>query len=150
MTDAAAFHPKKLVTWAQYAQWAKLAFDRVRLGQDGPPKLVTGPARGGLIVAVMASHYFDAKFISLELALAMPWQFQHDLLWCDDIVDSGETMRRTTPSHLYGKCAVIARRDPAKDSKGAQAGHYIQQNDPTWFVFPYERADAPTAKDETV
>ena len=54
-------------------------------------KYVTGPARGGLIPAVLLSHKLGIDYISLTSAKLFPEKVKAEILLIDDICDSGET-----------------------------------------------------------
>jgi hypoxanthine phosphoribosyltransferase len=140
-------HPKIQVSWKQYHDWCKAAFamlDKVRAGNRwAPPEYVTGPARGGLIVAVLASHALNIPYVELGKADALP---AGRVLWCDDIVDTGVTLENQGLLEPYLPLAVVARY---KFKGRVVAGHYYGDADPSWFVFPYERDDAPAIKDGT-
>lgn len=93
-------------------QYTKQRFERDlldiarQLAQDNwKPDIIIGPARGGLIPAVLLSHYYDVKMLPINLSLR---DFKTDIekvrieiqdisnykniLVVDDIVDSGETL----------------------------------------------------------
>ena len=66
----------------------------------------------------------------------------HDILWVDDIVDSGRTIRNTIRTRPALKTACIFKRFGMPDH-----GAYCPQNanDGEWLVFPWESLDKAKA-----
>lgn len=86
---------------------------------------VYGPARGGLIFAVMISHRYGLPFLGAP---------QKGCLIVDDIVDTGDTARAwankgyTIASMFYNK------------KNAAPVDYYMFDNYNRWVVFPWEEA----------
>lgn len=95
---------------------------------------VYGPPRGGLIPAVYLSHQ-----LKLPL-LAAP---QPGMLWVDDIVDSGDTLEKTSEGAIA--CLSILGRPEVVHISDTFA--YVAEAPNGWTVFPYEKTDAPTERD---
>lgn len=95
---------------------------------------VYGPPRGGLIPAVYLSH---------QLGLPLLTTPQQDMLWVDDIVDSGDTLENTSKGAIA--CLSILGRLGVVHTSGYFA--YVAEAPNGWTVFPYEKTDAPTERD---
>ncbi len=110
------------------------------------PDIVIGLARGGIVPALLVSHYFDCECYirNKEETLFEKDFFQRNILVIDDINDSGNTL--TAVNHeLYQelelreiKYATLINNESSAftvDFSGADFNRF-EQND--WFVFPWE------------
>lgn len=87
---------------------------------------VYGPARGGLIFAVMVSHRYDLPFLGAP---------QKGCLVIDDIVDSGDTaMAWRSKGYCITSMYFNAQSKVPVD-------YYLRNKDGKWIVFPYEKQD---------
>lgn len=135
------------LTWDEYLRGIEAICTAVQALQKEFTEVrltgVYGPSRGGLIPAVYLSH---------QLGLPLLHKPTKGMLWVDDILDSGTTLRETGVDARMA--AVILAREPAwkalpvADSIESTiyfAAQVLTTSD--WIVFPYERNDAPMEKD---
>ena len=87
---------------------------------------VYGPARGGLVFAVMISHRYDLPFLGAP---------QKGCLVVDDIVDTGDTARAWA-----NKGYTIASMFYNKNS-AAPVDYYMFDKYDRWVVFPFEKQE---------
>ena len=105
-------------------------------------KYVTGPARGGLIPAVLLSHKLGIDYISLTSAMLFPEKVKAEILLIDDICDSGQTFIGlqdqgfTTASLLW-----------RTNSKYIPEYYAESIDSNSWIVFPWENKDAESIQD---
>lgn len=106
---------------------------------------VTGVPRGGLIPAVMLSHYMNKKFKSYNEVIEMTNNVRQKVLVVDDISDSGETLYK---AETFGfQTATLTVRHSTifiPDFYGERI------EDDRWLVFPWEREDSKTVQDYLV
>jgi len=106
---------------------------------------VTGVPRGGLVPAVMLSHYMNKKFKPYNECLEMTNNARQKVLVVDDISDSGETLLK---AETFGfQTATLTVRH----STIFYPDFYCDkiEND-SWLVFPWEREDSKTLQDYLV
>ena len=84
---------------------------------------VYGPARGGLIFAVMISHKYNMPFLGAP---------QTGCLCIDDICDTGDTALA-----WRNKGYTIATMFYKKGSK-VVPDYWVQEKEDKWIVFPWE------------
>ena len=100
---------------------------------------VTGPARGGLIPAVLFSHITGVPYIHDTQADKM----NPKILWVDDIVDTGHTLlalqreTRWQTASLYVRSSTMIYPDFA----------VVELEGDAWIVYPWEQAEADTIQD---
>ena len=89
---------------------------------------VYGEARGGLIPAVMLSHYLQIPLLKERPASGV-------YLWVDDIVDSGETVERAVASEtaISMKWAICLK---PRSRVYINYGIFIEND--KWVIFPWE------------
>lgn len=91
-------------------------------------RAIYGPPRGGLCLAVALSHR-----LGIPLVTTITGSIQN-LIWVDDIVDSGTTLKRAR-ENLVGKsvryCAWINKQEPDDVL-------YVLDGTDQWVVFPWE------------
>ena len=106
---------------------------------------VTGVPRGGLVPAVMLSHYMNKKFKSYNEVIEMTNNIRQKVLVVDDISDSGETLYK---AETFGfQTATLTVRHSTifiPDFYGEKI------DDDRWLVFPWEREDSKTVQDYLV
>ena len=106
---------------------------------------VTGVPRGGLVPAVMLSHYMNKKFKSYNEVIEMTNNVRQKVLVVDDISDSGETLYK---AETFGfQTATLTVRHSTifiPDFYGERI------EDDRWLVFPWEREDSKTVQDYLV
>ena len=132
------------------------------------PDYIVGITRGGLIPAVMLSHYLNTKMHTLDVRLrdsddepeSNSWMannaynFKKNILIVDDINDTGETInwikkdwklsthptRSISPDVWGNNVRVACLMDNLPSSAEI---HYFgteinKEEDPSWIVFPHE------------
>ena len=110
------------------------------------PDVVIGLARGGVVPALLISHYFDCECYirNKEETLFEKDFFQRNILVIDDINDSGHTLTLVN-QELYQelelreiKYATLINNESSDftvDFSGANFNRFEQSD---WFVFPWE------------
>jgi len=106
---------------------------------------IAGVPRGGLIPAVMLSHYMNKKFKPYNEVLEMTNGQRKKVLVVDDISDTGETLYK---AETFGfQTATLTVRYSTifiPDFYGDKI------EDDRWLVFPWEREDSKTVQDYLV
>ena len=105
-------------------------------------KYITGPARGGLIPAVLLSHLLDIKFVTLGTAKTRPEITRARTLLIDDICDSGKTFKELE-DWGFATASLVWRHN----SEFIPDCHAYLVEDDSWIVFPWERKDSETIQD---
>ena len=115
------------------------------LSSNAQIDFVTGVPRGGLVPAVMLSHYMNKKFKPYNEALEMTNIARQKVLVVDDISDSGETLLK---AETFGfQTATLTVRH----STIFYPDFYCDKiEDDSWLVFPWEREDSKTLQDYLV
>jgi len=105
-------------------------------------KYVSGPARGGLIPAVLLSHKLGIEFLSVEDAMMLKEDIRAKTLLIDDICDSGQTF---VDFHYCGftTASLLWRTN----SKYIPEYYAESINSNAWIVFPWENKDSETIQD---
>ena len=154
---------KLYVTWEDVKQNVDVLANDIRKDRQSfnryqmefiPFNLIVGISRGGVIPGVMLSHALDIPFIPLEwqtrdgrhkdirkleelLAIRNEDQNQSsDILFVDDICDSGETITSIREYAPTGKWAVLHSK------KGTMELDYEGErlyNNTQWLVYPWEK-----------
>ena len=107
--------------------WFDVVTDRIAASFDrGRLSGVFGVPRGGLIPAVALSH-------RLDLPLLM--EPNDSMLWVDDIIDSGQTLKYWRAKYPSATYSALIGPYPG----GAYCGDYITRS--LWYVFPWEDLD---------
>ena len=121
LRDEAEKTPEKIyISWLDVDMFVNMLNDFILEGKFNG---VYGPARGGLILAVMISHIYNLPF------LAAP---QKGCLIVDDIVDSGKTALcwkdkgYTIVSLCYNHNSIV------------QPDMYWKEKSDKWIIFPWE------------
>lgn len=133
---------------------------------DWKPDIVVGISRGGLVPAVMLSHYFNVEFKALQLSLrdfpdtcsdlviSERAYLKDNILIVDDINDSGATLQwivndwqgSNSPNdivwnkiwHNHVRFAVIADNDNSNFKVDYSGFTFDKSNIDVWYEFPYE------------
>lgn len=105
-------------------------------------KYITGPARGGLIPAVLLSHQTGLKYTSLATSRTHPEIMRAKTLLIDDICDSGKTFEELddwgfATASLYWRNTSTYRPDK----------YAVKLANEDWIVFPWEKEDSETIQD---
>ena len=127
--------PKLQVSWEGFnLMYVKLAtsIKNSRL----PIKQIYGIPRGGLILAVILSHY-------LEVPLSN--KITKNTLIVDDISDSGETFLKFKRKYRNILTASLLIRKSTK----FVPNYFVKSIDKDWVVFPWELLTEKTEKDNT-
>jgi len=115
------------------------------LASNNEIKYITGIPRGGLIPAVMLSHYMNVKFRPYNEVLELTTGERQKVLVVDDISDSGDTL---LTAEKYG---FITATLTVRYSTIFFPDFYIHNiEDERWLVFPWEREDSETIQDYLV
>jgi len=122
------------ITWEQIEWNCKVIADKVR-GQEF--KNIYGIPRGGLIPAVIISHYLESK---LPIITSFD-QISNETLVVDDIVDSGMTwinmLRELRHRKVHPKIATLFYY---LDSSAIPEFYSdIKEDKNLWFIFPWEQ-----------
>lgn len=120
---------KRRMNWEVFDIAAELLAKKVK-GQNFT--CIYGQPRGGLILAVMLSH---------KLGLPLTLTPYASMLWCEDIVDTGETflkMKQKFPKAVY--CSLLAKKF---HSEVFHVCDYSEKNE--WVVFPWETEESTEA-----
>ncbi len=97
---------------------------------------VYGEPRGGLTLAVVLSHRLRLPFLQ---------EPEDGMVWCDDIVDSGHTLRQIQSQYQEViPVALVWNRAPFCTAPLAIGG-FLKQPASAWYVFPWEDAHAVAA-----
>lgn len=130
----------------------KLSWDEVYAFLDSmmasAPKRrrVTGPKRSGALLALLCAYRYNLQYDPSGVPA-------EDTIWIDDIADSGATvndaMRSILPGTNLVKCVFMCLLAKVKASVCVNhVGRFVMQSESdVWWVFPWERGDAPTKKD---
>jgi uncharacterized protein len=103
---------------------------------------VTGPARGGLIPAVLLSHKLGIEYITVDNAVFLKPDIRSKILLIDDICDSGQTF--IDFQHWNFSTASLLWRNTSKYIPEYYAESIV---DNSWIVFPWENKDSETIQD---
>ena len=132
---------------------------------DWRPDIIVGVTRGGLIPAVMMSHYTGVKMHTLDVRLRDADHSPEHAVWMseeagagkriliiDDINDTGETFKwivkdweESNPPadwlDIWGntvRFATIIDNSPSKFDVDYTSIEINKAEDPAWIVFPFE------------
>ena len=132
---------------------------------DWRPDMIVGVTRGGLIPAVMMSHYTGIRMETIDVRLRDTFNSPEHALWMaeeagagkrililDDINDTGETFKwivkdweESNPPadwlDIWGnnvRFATIIDNAPSKFDVDYTSIEINKAEDPAWIVFPFE------------
>lgn len=141
--------PKAYVTWPQVTQGVQLLGKKIRQARFAPrvDTIVTFP-RGGMAVAAMLAHDLDVKRVITHGELIYMLRhdstalMQHNLLFVDDISDTGKTFHQAyrdieiNPDAVgdYWTASLYCRRDTTIHVPE----FWVYDAFDKWIVFPWE------------
>lgn len=117
---------KRIMNWESFSTAAEFLLPKINKKQF---TCIYGQPRGGLILAVILSH---------KLGLPLSLTPYPSMLWCDDIVDSGNTylkMKQKFPKAIY--CSLLAKKF---QNEVLHAFDYSDKNE--WIIFPWETKES--------
>jgi len=120
----------------EYVQWSEVESfcDQVaRKYKDADITGVYGPARGGLIFAVILSHRMNVPLLAAPCS---------GCIIIDDICDSGETMlhyANNTSGHSKPDYTIATMY--YKEGALVKPDFYVSEKSDKWIVFPWECKD---------
>jgi adenine/guanine phosphoribosyltransferase-like PRPP-binding protein len=110
------------LTWAEYGQYIDRLLvlleeiQKERLCSEMEWTEVVGVPRGGLPIAVAASHRLEIPLLADCYPIETVGMWRENLLFVDDIVDSGETRAKILASvrgeHAWGSMFVRPETSP--------------------------------------
>jgi hypoxanthine phosphoribosyltransferase len=133
------------ISWDEYLETINKVYDSFILKSWGSkPDYIFAPIRGGLIPGVILSHKLNVKMYAMEPdeleKTIHPTQRKNKIaLFCDDIYDSGQTVKKCV-KYLEQKgykiitCAILLRKG-CKFQPNVY-GHIIEKG--KYVIFPYE------------
>lgn len=110
---------------------------------------IAGVPRGGLIMAVTLAHRLNFKYLDItDLKSAAP---MHQILICDDVAATGETIERVIQRYCGNEpkatyVAVLVSKQMSQMSSRFMG----KQEMGTWTVFPWECDRSPKRREGTV
>lgn len=113
---------------------------------DFRPDIVIGLARGGVVPALLVSHYFDCEcYIRNKEETLFDIEFpQKSILVIDDINDSGSTLT-TVNQELYQELelrdiryATLINNESSAFTVDFTGNNFNRFEQSDWFVFPWE------------
>ena len=126
---------RQVVTWQEFEDACNLLAASISKTLCGPQyivgsrhKRIVGVVRGGLIPAVILSHW-------LEVPMASGPHVGSDLIVVDDVCDTGETFRRMRQAYP-GAMLVAPYVKPAGRSVCDLSAVEVEQD--VWLRFPWE------------
>ncbi len=111
-----------ILSWEEFRRAVTRLSDQLRFKKFS---CIYGVPRGGLVLAVALSHHLD---IPLSLIPAP------DMLWCDDIVDTGTTYLQALKEYPQATfCVWVAKQFNPRVSHALDLSHKKE-----WVLFPWE------------
>lgn len=131
---------KRALTW----EWVEEQVEKIGMWVNcqEPITFVTGLPRGGLIPAVLISHKYNIKYISIQDAKALPERLRRKTLVVDDICDTGITFAEIH-DYEFLTLALSFRHN----SKYIPDKYCELIEDARWLVFPWENKDSDSVQD---
>lgn len=148
---------KIFLTWHHVYDHVQTIIDQMTQIQ-WKPHMIVGVTRGGLIPAVLLSHYFDCQMDSINISLRdhnthndanvhkiNNWAIiGYPVLIVDDINDSGATIHtimKTITHKQNVKIATLVNNQGSTTTVDFFGMNINKQVDPSWIVFPWEKED---------
>jgi len=122
---------KRYLSWEEYNTLAIKLANRIKILQKAKGikiQQIWGIPRGGEVLGIILSHQLGISYKPL-LQTYEDTGIPESVLLCDDLVDTGETMRKYSPT----LSAVLFRKPWSKFGPT----FFIEETD-KWIVFPYE------------
>ncbi len=124
---------KKYYTWQEFRE--DLEYLTALAKKNKEIKYLYGVPRGGIALATALQERTGFKVLNTH---ELGEYDSHNILVCDDIVDSGKTRERFSK---YDFICVHARAGYEKMGLVTHTAHIIQQGD--WIVYPWESEERP-------
>jgi hypoxanthine phosphoribosyltransferase len=131
----------RTLTWLEYGDYIDRLLSLLEKEQEKRREReiewtsVVGVPRGGLPIAVAVSHRLRIPFLADCYPIETIGMWKENLLFVDDIVDSGETRARilaySNTEHFW--CSLFARPEVAPFTNA-----FVEVTE-DWIQFPYER-----------
>jgi hypoxanthine phosphoribosyltransferase len=99
---------------------------------------IYGISRGGLIPATILSHKLNIELIDFSY-LNTSWISHKKLLICDDLIDTGETVKRYLNFDTIQASKLVKVATIYKQSFSPVIPDYYVATTENWIVFPYEK-----------
>lgn len=126
---------------------SKIIHDMV--AEDYKPEIIVAPARGGLVVGTMLSHYFNVPFYGINKPLQgfyeHPLEKYKKTLVVDDINDRGKTFSyieviysKFFPENQRRYAAVVENLSSSFDGVDYYGTEINKAEEDLWVVFPWE------------
>jgi len=126
---------KKVYTWSDIDTRVNLLASILKK-QERQLTHITGIPRGGFIVATMLSHKLRLEYVSdYEQACKIDPQ---NLLLCDEINDTGKTLKKYTSIKPFNKCVTLVIDEKLSSDYSADYKAVIHQ-DHYWIEYPWEK-----------
>lgn len=111
-----------ILSWEEFREALSRLSDQLRSGRFS---CIYGVPRGGLVLAVALSHHLD-----IPLSLSP----DPDMLWCDDIVDTGTTYLQALKEYPRATfCVWVAKEYNSQVIHALDLSHKKE-----WVLFPWE------------
>lgn len=122
----------KDMSWDDYSSYIDIIAKQIIYNKHKSMyKNIYGIPRGGLITAVMLSHNLNIYMIQ------DPKHVSEETLICDDIADSGKTLKEFMKVFGRGNDIAVVIDNPTSDIRPTYCGFYNINCE--WFNFPYEK-----------
>lgn len=117
------------VTWEEFARDAEVVATQL-VPYASNFKTICGVPRGGLVLAVYLSHYFDKPLVRSQ-------EIDETTLVVDDNVVTGDTL---APYWKLGclTAALLVNPNAALIEHAQTVGFFYARTTPEWPVFPWE------------
>lgn len=113
------------------------------------PDIVVAPARGGLIIGTMVSHYFDIPFFGINKPMIglfeNPLEKYKKTLIIDDINDKGRTFKyleacytKFFPKNERKYAAIVENYSSEFDKVDYYGTEINKVENDVWVIFPWE------------
>ena len=135
---------KKIYITNEQVKWYVFELIRKFTVEDAQFDFVVGLSRGGLIPAVMLSHFFDKPFYALNKPYDTELPSTGRALIVDDINDTGKTFARVDElllekyPNMYKVYVSLIENTASPFAVDYSAKEINKEEDPSWIVFPWE------------
>ena len=135
---------KKIFITDEQVRWYVLELIRKFTIENVQFDFIVGLSRGGLIPAVLLSHFFDKPFYALNKPYNTEIPSTGISLIVDDINDTGKTFARVDElllekySNLYKVYVSLIENTASPFAVDYSANEINKEEDPSWIVFPWE------------
>ena len=126
-------------SWEDVADGIKILAEKIKKEVDiRDITEIVGIARGGLIPAVMLSHFLGIKY-SAEVSLSL--MNSDKVIIIDDIADSGRTFENIVIGNQTIICSLYMRSKRCSKKTRDNLIYAYEVNNDDWLVFPWEIGD---------